>query len=69
MTPADLKTLRLVSGLTQGGLAVLLGVNVRAVQRWDAGDRRIGPLAASAIASACWGNQATKLALGERIET
>ncbi len=49
MTPLALKTLRLGSGLTQGGLAVLLGVNVRSVQRWEAGDRRIGPLAASAI--------------------
>ena len=38
MTPSDLKTLRLAFGLTQGGLAVLLGVNVRAVfKRWEAG--------------------------------
>lgn len=65
MTPAALKTLRLGSGLTQGGLALLLGVNVRSVQRWEAGERRIGPLAASAIGSACWGHTATKLALGK----
>ncbi len=41
MTPSALKTLRLGSGLTQGGLAVLLGVNVRTVQRWEAGTRGI----------------------------
>lgn len=41
MTPLALKTLRLGSGLTQGGLAVLLGVNVRSVQRWEAGTRGI----------------------------
>jgi len=41
MTPLSLKTLRLGSGLTQGGLAVLLGVNVRTVQRWEDGTRGI----------------------------
>ena len=41
MTPLALKTLRLGSGLTQGGLAVLLGVNVRTVQHWEAGTRGI----------------------------
>ena len=41
MTKSYLKTLRLGSGLTQGGLAVLLGVNVRTVQHWEAGTRGI----------------------------
>lgn len=40
-TPADLRVRREALGLTQGWLAAQVGVQDRAVRRWEAGDRAI----------------------------
>jgi predicted transcriptional regulator len=41
MTPSDLKQARMLAQLTQQALANLLGVNIRTVRRWEAGECRI----------------------------
>jgi DNA-binding transcriptional regulator YiaG len=41
MPPNDLKQARLQAKLTQQGLADKLGVNIRTVRRWEAGQCRI----------------------------
>jgi transcriptional regulator with XRE-family HTH domain len=43
MTPADLQAWRTSAGLSQAGLAALLGVNVMTVSRWERGLRSIPP--------------------------
>ena len=49
MTPADLQTIRKRKGWTQQGLADALDVTLRAVQFWEAGDRKIAPSMAKLI--------------------
>jgi DNA-binding transcriptional regulator YiaG len=46
MTPETFKAIRKEAGLTQSGLAALLGISdSRAIRRWEAGDRPIsGPV-------------------------
>lgn len=43
MTPDELKTWRKQASLSQGNLAVLLGVDVITVSRWETGRRKIPP--------------------------
>ena len=38
-TPTEIREYRDRNGLTQRALADSLGVNIRSVQRWEAGDR------------------------------
>ena len=43
MTPAELQTWRKQAGLSQSGLAALLGVRSMTVSRWELGTREIPP--------------------------
>jgi transcriptional regulator with XRE-family HTH domain len=43
MTPTELQAWRKQAGLTQAGLAALLGVAANTVNRWEHGDRSIPP--------------------------
>jgi len=46
MSPPELRTWRKRLSLTQAEAAALLGVGLRAVQRWEGGERKIpGPIA------------------------
>jgi DNA-binding transcriptional regulator YiaG len=49
MTPQELQTLRRRLGLTQAGLAGMLGVTPSTVARWEQGARKISGLAAYAL--------------------
>lgn len=41
MTPLDLRVWRVRQQLTQGELAVILGVSINTVNRWECGEARI----------------------------
>jgi transcriptional regulator with XRE-family HTH domain len=43
MTPTDLQAWRQQAGLSQVGLAALLGVDVMTISRWERGERAIPP--------------------------
>lgn len=43
MTPTELRAWRKQAGLSQAGLASLLGVDVMTVSRWERGEREIPP--------------------------
>lgn len=43
MTPSDLRTWRETAGLSQSGLAALLGIRQNTVSRWELGNRSIPP--------------------------
>lgn len=42
-SPDEIRALRASAGLTQGQLADLLMTSTRAVQQWEAGDRKMHP--------------------------
>lgn len=43
MSPAEVASLRTLTGLSQDHLAILLGRNRRVVRAWESGEYRIGP--------------------------
>lgn len=49
MTPSDLRTWRETAGLSQSGLAALLGIRQNTVSRWELGTRSIPPYLGLAI--------------------
>jgi transcriptional regulator with XRE-family HTH domain len=50
MTPTELHVWRKQAGLSQAGLAVLLGIDKQTVSRWERGDRGIPPFLHLALA-------------------
>ena len=50
MTPVELRAIRKGLGLTQTELAARVGVHLRSVQKWEAGERAISEPVASASA-------------------
>lgn len=50
-TDEDLKAWRAERGISQADLATILGINLRTVQRWEAGDNTPPPFLRDALAS------------------
>ena len=51
MTPEQVKKIRAASGLSQSKFAILLGVSIHAVRKWEQGQRHPGGAAVKAMVS------------------